>query len=457
MSASQRIVRGRRVFTEGKIMPASIHILDGKIQRVGAFDDVPEDCHLLEAAPEALILPGLVDTHVHVNEPGRSDWEGFASATRAAAAGGVTTIVDMPLNSIPPTISQQALSEKKRAAGGQCWVDVGFWGGLVPDNAGRLTPLWDSGVIGFKCFLIDSGVPEFPPVTEEKLREALPELATINATVLVHAELTEPIEKARETLPANGPESRQYETFLRSRPRAAENSAVELLIRLACETGVRFHVVHHSSADVLPLVRSAREAGLPLTLETCPHYLCIAAEDIPAGATEFKCCPPIRERANNERLWSALSEGVIDMIVSDHSPCPPQLKKRERGDFLSAWGGIASLQLRLPLVWTEAKRRGYGINRLVEWLARAPARLAGLENVKGFIQPGADADLVIWDPEVEFTVAPEMLFDRHKLTPYAGRRLKGVVRATLLRGSVVYKDGTFQDGPSGLLLSRERN
>ena len=313
-------------------------------------------------------MPGLVDTHVHINEPGRTDWEGFATATRAAAAGGVTTLVDMPLNSIPPTTTVAGLNEKLAAANGQCFVDVGFWGGVVPGNTDELAALSAAGVVGFKCFLIHSGVDEFPNVTEDDLREALPELTRLGALLIVHAEVPGPI--SRTGIPAcpddsgsnSEPEGTgrnaypaEYATFLASRPRAAENEAVALMIGLAREFGARVHIVHHSSADALPMLREAKAAGMKITAETCPHYLTFAAEEIPDGATEFKCCPPIRERENREQLWSALGSGTIDMIVSDHSPCPPEMKLRDREISYQAWGGISSLQLRLPVVWTEGK------------------------------------------------------------------------------------------------------
>jgi allantoinase len=397
-----------------------------------------------------------VDSHVHVNEPGRTEWEGFRTATRAAAAGGTTTIVDMPLNSRPPTTTVENFRQKLDAAAGQCHVDVAFWGGVVPDNREDLAPLYEEGVVGFKCFLIHSGVEEFPHVTEEELRPALRELARLGATLIAHAELPGPVERATEACcvgDAAG-DPRAYETFLRSRPRSAEDEAVRLLVRLSRETGARVHVVHHSSADALPLLRAALEERLPLTAETCPHYLFFDAEEVPDGATEFKCCPPIRERENREQLWAALRSGAIQMVVSDHSPCPPDMKRREEGDFLKAWGGISSLQLRLPVVWTEAQRRGHTLPDLARWLAFEPARLAGLEDRKGSIAPGQDADFVIFDPEATFRVEPRAIEHRHKLTPYEGRTLRGVVEATFLRGTNIYERGRLAAEPAGQLLKR---
>jgi allantoinase len=453
MPSRKLVIRGRRVVLAAQVVPASILVHDGRIEAVNSFENVPPEVSLIEASPDSIVMPGLVDSHVHVNEPGRTEWEGFATATRAAAAGGVTTIVDMPLNSIPATTTRDSLETKLAAARGQLHVDVGLWGGVVPGNTGELAKLWDAGVVGFKCFLIHSGVDEFPNVTENDLREAMPELARLGAMLIVHAEVPGPVEAACCQLSSiDG--STSYQTFLQSRPRAAENQAVELMIRLSRETGCRIHIVHHSSADSLEILRAAKKAGAKLTAETCPHYLHFAAEDIPDGATEFKCCPPIRERENRERLWQALGEGTIDMVVSDHSPCPPALKLREQGDFMKAWGGISSLQLRLPIMWTQAGKRGFTLNQLAEWLCRAPAAQVGLKGRKGAIAVGHDADLIIWNPEREFTVEPGLIEHRHKLTPYAGEVLRGVVEKTFLRGEMVYDDGAVSHEPRGQLLLR---
>ena len=466
------IIRAKQVVLPEGIGAATIHISKDKITRVADYEDVPAGCELVEA-DESIVMPGLVDSHVHVNEPGRTEWEGFETATRAAAAGGITTIVDMPLNSIPPTTTLAGFREKLAAAKNKCLVDVGFWGGVVPGNTSELAPLLEAGVVGFKCFLIHSGVDEFPNVTEEDLRLALPELTRLGAILIVHAEVPGPISKAgipachsaveqAVTATDNGvlpiPTDKnicpaEYETFLASRPRAAENEAVALMIKLAGEFATRVHIVHHSSADALGELRAAKASGLSITAETCPHYLTLAAEDIPDGATEFKCCPPIRERENCEQLWAALSDGTLDMIVSDHSPCPPEMKLRESGDFLAAWGGISSLQLRLPIVWTEAQRRGYSISDLGRWLCDAPAQLVGLQNRKGKIAAGFDADLVIWDPKKQFQVTGQKLHHRHKLTPYEGKKLVGVVEKTFLRGRKIYDNGEFFGEPLGLLLT----
>jgi allantoinase len=380
-------------------------------------------------AGDSLVMPGLVDTHVHVNEPGRTEWEGFATATRAAAAGGITTICDMPLNSIPATTSVAALEAKRAATQGQCAVTVEFIGGVVPGNSGDLEALRDAGVCAFKCFLSPSGVPEFPCVSETDLREAFPVLARTGLTLMVHAE--DP-----ELLVAGG-KSRRYADYLASRPVEAEHSAIELLIRLMgwCPTPV--HIVHLSSATSLPLIGAARARGLPLTVETCPHYLTFAAEEIPAGATTYKCAPPIRGGATREALWRGLLHRQIDLVASDHSPCPPPMKATG-GDFFAAWGGIASLQLSLSAVWTGARARGVAPERLAEWMSVAPARLIRAEGRKGALAEGFDADILVWDPEASFVVDPAGLLHRHPVTPYAGRELFGMVRATWAGGRLAF-------------------
>ncbi|HYN19836.1 MAG TPA: allantoinase AllB [Thermoanaerobaculia bacterium] len=424
--------------------PASIAIQAGRIVAVGEYEEIPAGVPLIDAG-DAVVSPGVVDTHVHINEPGRTDWEGFETATRAAAAGGVTTLVDMPLNSIPATTTREAFQVKLEAARGKCWVDVGFWGGVVPGNVHDVAGLLEDGVLGFKSFLVPSGVDEFQHVGESDLREALPELAR-GAVLLVHAELPGPIEAAAGVWQEEGPD--RYERWLRSRPDAAETEAIELLIRLCREFGTRIHVVHLASAEALPLLREARAEGLPITVETCPHYLTFAAEEIADAAVEHKCAPPIRSAENREHLWAALKEGVIDVVASDHSPSPPD---RKRGGFRDAWGGIASLQLALPAAWTGARERGGSLQDLARWMSRQPARLAGLER-KGAIEAGFDADLVIWEPEASFRVDSESLQHRHKLTPYTGRTLHGLIRKTLVRGQTVYDDGNFPGVPAGKLL-----
>jgi allantoinase len=422
------------------------------IKRISDFDSVPQGSVIYEAHDFA-VMPGLVDTHVHINEPGRTDWEGFATATRAAAAGGVTTLIEMPLNSIPATTSVAAFQSKLAAASGKLSVDTGFWGGVVPGNASELPGLWEAGCFGFKCFLIDSGVKEFASVGEPDLRKALPVLAKLGAPLLAHAELPEPIEAAATRRDADASRT-SYQTWLDSRPRAAENEAIDLLLRLAGEFGARIHIVHLSSNDAIPRIQRAKAAGQSLSVETCPHYLTFRAEEIPDGATQFKCAPPLREHGNREKLWDALRDGAIDLIATDHSPCPPELKRQAAGDFLDAWGGIASLQLSLPAVWTEARRRNFSLAHLAKWLCESPARLAGLSHKKGAIALARDADLVIWNPEASFKVDPTQLHHRHQLTPYAGRDLMGIVEATFLRGVKIFERGNFGGAPAGQVLLR---
>ena len=444
------IVRGRRVVTSEGERAAAIRVRGGVISAIAAFDDLPKGS-VVHEAHDFVVMPGIVDTHVHINEPGRTEWEGFSTATRAAAAGGITTLIEMPLNSIPATTTAAAFREKLAAAAGKLWVDVGFWGGVVPGNASELRLLWESGVFGFKCFLVPSGVEEFAQVTEADLRSALPELAKLKVPLLVHAELPGPIVQATKKM--SGSDVRRYSTWLASRPRAAENEAIELVLKLAREFGTRFHIVHLSSSDAIPTLQQAKSKGQPVTVETCPHYLTFDAEEVGNGRTEFKCAPPIREKDNREKLWAALGDGTIDFIATDHSPCPPAMKSLETGDFLSAWGGIASLELSLPAVWTAASSRGYAVPRLAEWLCSGPARLAGLER-KGRIAVGCDADFVIWNPDGRFTVDPAKLHQRHKITPYAGRELLGVVETTFLRGRKIFERDEFSPSPLGQILRR---
>jgi allantoinase len=453
MAVTNLVVRGQQVVLPDSIGPAAIHIAGAIITAVTDYETVPSGCELIQANHESIVMPGLVDTHVHINEPGRTYWEGFATATRAAAAGGTTTVIDMPLNSIPPTTTAAGLEEKLNAARDQCYVDAGFWGGVVPGNTKELAPLFAVGVVGFKCFLVHSGVNEFPNVTEDDLRAAMPVLSELDAVLIVHAEVPGPIDRSLNAESQSGHENAtQYPTFLSSRPRAAENEAVEMMIRMSREFKTRVHIVHHSSADALPSLRAAKQEGVRISAETCPHYLAIVAEDIPEGATEFKCCPPIRERENCEQLWSALKDRTIEMVVSDHSPCPPAMKLRDTGDFMAAWGGISSLQLRLPIVWTEARRRGFSLRDLARWLCSAPAALVGLQDRKGVLAKGYDADVVIWNPTKQFRVEGEKLHHRHKLTPYEGQMLEGVVERTLLRGRQIYVDGEIDDRPHGTLI-----
>ena len=446
------IVRGRRVVAPEGERPASIHIRAGAIVAVAAFDEIPAGVPVHDAG-DFVVMPGVVDTHVHINEPGRTEWEGFSTATRAAAAGGVTTLIEMPLNSIPATTTAAAFREKLAAAAGKLSVDVGFWGGVVPGNVSELRPLWDAGVFGFKCFLVPSGVDEFASVNEADLRAALPELVAMGAPLLAHAELPGPIQDAVAKLPKSASPKR-YATWLAARPHEAEDEAIALLIRLARECKARAHVVHLASSDSLAQLQRAKAEGLAISVETCPHYLSFTAEDIADGATEFKCAPPIRSRENREKLWAGLGDGTIDFIATDHSPCPPAMKLPDEGDFLRAWGGIASLQLSLPAVWTQAHSRGYPVSRVGEWLCAGPARLAGIGARKGAIVAGRDADFVIWNPDATFRVDAAKLHHRHKMTPHAGQELAGVVEATFLRGRKIFERGELIWPSAGHILRR---
>ncbi len=448
------VVRSQRVVVDGAIRPAAIYIRDGVIERIADHGDVPAGAQLDDYG-ELAILPGIVDTHVHLNEPGRTEWEGFATATTAAAIGGVTTLVDMPLNSIPATTSREAFAAKRAAARGQVTVDVGFWGGVVPGNAGELAGMVADGVRGFKCFLVDSGVAEFGWVGERELRPAMGILASISGKqgkvpLLVHAEVAGPIDAATAQLATANP--RAYATYLASRPPAAEEQAIQLVTGLCKETGARTHIVHHSAASALSMLQQARAQGLPLTAETCPHYLHFTAETIPDGATAFKCSPPIRDAANREALWKALADGVLDFVASDHSPCSPALKALEQGDYMTAWGGVSGLQLALSIVWSEARQRGHTLIDIAKWMSASPAKLAGLTGTKGAIAVGNHADLIAFDDAATFTVTPERVHHRHKVTPYTGETLHGVVQATYLRGTKVAEGGKTIATERGQLL-----
>lgn len=437
------VVRGRRVVTPSGEHACAIGVQDGVIVAVEPYDAPVTAARTVVLADDQVLLPGLVDTHVHVNEPGRTEWEGFASVTKAAAAGGVTTLVDMPLNSIPPTVDLESLDIKRKVASGQCHVDVGFWGGAVPGNVAELRPLHEGGVLGFKCFLLHSGVDEFPPLDGAELEQAMREISGFDGLLIVHAEDAHAVDTAPE------PQGRSYASFLRSRPRAAENRAVAQVLDLARRTGCRVHVLHLSSADALPAIAAARADGVPVTVETCPHYLTFAAEEIPDGATQYKCCPPIRETANRELLWEALRDGTIDLVVSDHSPSTIDLKRLDTGDFGAAWGGISSVQLGLPAVWTDARRRGFSLSDVVRWMSTAPARQVGLDS-KGGLAVGKDADFCVFAPDDSFVVDPRRLHHKNPITPYAGRLLAGVVRSTWLRGEPV----DLTAAPRGRFLTR---
>jgi allantoinase len=436
------VIRGGRVLAAAGTAAREVGVLDGAIRAIEPPGSGLRGRRTVELAADETLIPGLVDTHVHVNEPGRTEWEGFASATRAASAGGVTTIVDMPLNSIPPTVNVPALEEKRAAAKDESFVDVGFWGGAVPGNLGDLRPLHDEGVFGFKCFLLHSGVDEFRPLDLDELEKDLAELRGFGSVMIVHAEDSRSIERAPHA------EGDQYWRFLASRPRGAENVAIAEVIERARWTGARVHIPHLSSSDALPMLATAKRDGVRITVETCPHYLTLQAEEIPNGATAFKCCPPIREAANRELLWRGLEDGTIDCIVSDHSPCTVELKDLENGDFGRAWGGIASLQLGLSLIWTEGRRRGLPLERVVDWMSRRPAEFAGMTR-KGRLALGFDADFSVFAADQSFVVEARKLKHRNPVSPYDGKVLTGVVRRTFLRGTEI--DG---ERPGGRLLRR---
>ncbi|MFD4124915.1 allantoinase AllB [Streptomyces globisporus] len=440
----QLVLRSTRVVTPAGTRPAAVAVAGGTIDAVLPYDAHVPSSARLEDVGDHVVLPGLVDTHVHVNDPGRTEWEGFWTATRAAAAGGITTIVDMPLNSLPPTTTVENLRVKQEVARTKAHVDVGFWGGALPDNVKDLRPLHDAGVFGFKCFLSPSGVDEFPELDQQQLANSLGEITDFGGLLIVHAEDPHHLTAAPRR------DGRKYADFLASRPRDAENTAIENLIAQARRLGARVHVLHLSSSDALPLIAAAKREGVRVTVESCPHFLTLTAEEVPDGATEFKCCPPIREAANQDTLWAGLADGTIDCIVSDHSPSTADLKTP---DFATAWGGISSLQLGLPAIWTEARRRGHTLDDVARWMSTAPAELAGLSK-KGAIEAGRDADFAILDADAAFTVDPARLEHRNRVTAYAGKTLHGVVTSTWLRGQRIAGQGVIGE-PTGRLLQRD--
>ena len=450
MSHSSRrlAIVSSRVAAPAGLGPRAVVIDSGRIVAVTDPDQLPLGIETIDYG-DLVVMPGIVDTHVHINQPGRTDWEGFATATRAGAAGGVTTLVDMPLNSDPVTTSVEALKAKREAAHGKLWVDVGLHGGLVPGNAGQLDALIDAGVCGIKAFLCDSGLEDFPPVTADDLRTAMPVLARRGLPLLVHAELVDQPAAQQDDVTS-------YQQYLDSRPSSWETAAANMLIDLCRQFCCRVHIVHLASGEALArlTVAGGGELARLLTVETCPHYLYFAAEQIPAGDPRFKCAPPIRHQVHSDLLWCGLEEGRIGMVVSDHSPCPPERKHLATGDLAAAWGGIAGLQLTLPVMWTAARRRGFGIDHLCRWLCSGPAAVAGLQQAKGRIATGYDADLVVWDPESEWTVDAAQLEHRHPCTPYDGEALRGRVRSTFVRGRLVHHEGRCAEAPSGTLLRR---
>ena len=439
-----------RVVTSQGTQPAALLVEDGKIRAICRPSELPADTIFHDCSNDA-ILPGLVDTHVHINQPGRTEWEGFRTATRAAAAGGYTTLVDMPLNCLPETTTVAALKAKRAAAQGECFVDWAPWGGAVANNQGHIRPLARAGVLGFKCFLIYPGCDGFTMIDQQQLEAALPSIAESGLPLLVHAELAGPIDIATEKL--RNADWRSYATYLASRPDEAELQAIRLMIRLCRQYSFRLHIVHLSTALALDDLRAARAEGLPITVETCPHYLHFAAEDIPDGATLLKCAPPIRSRTNQNALWQALRDGTIDMVVTDHSPCLPEMKRTETGRFDLAWGGIASLSVALSAMHTDCHQRGFTLDHLARWMSSAPAALAGISNQAGSLEAGREANFILFDTEATHTVTADKLHYRHAISPYLGETLRGVVKATYLRGEPIYRTGTFTVAPTGRELA----
>ncbi|PCJ48981.1 MAG: allantoinase AllB [Gammaproteobacteria bacterium] len=441
-------LKSSKVITSDGMGPCCVEIKHGLIH---ALHDVGKslDCPI-EDLGDLVLMPGLVDSHVHINEPGRTEWEGFNTATQAAAAGGITTLVDMPLNCIPVTTTKAAFMEKLEAVKDKLWVDCGFWGGVIPDNIEQLDELLCSGVLGVKSFLIDSGIAEFPKVDANHIRLAMPIIAKHGVPYLIHAELD-----------CNGESEvdigNSYQKFLASRPKKWENDAVQMMIDLATESydkgnNIKVHVVHLSSDEALEKITKAKQDGLEFTAETCPHYLTLEAEQIPDGKTLFKCCPPIRENKNREHLWQALKQGVISFIVSDHSPCTPQLKNIDSGDIEKAWGGISALQFGLPLIWTEARQRDFTLEDISKLMSLETAKFAGLDKIKGKIAEGYHADLLVFDEQASFTISNEMIKHRHKITPYVGREVQGKIIKTFVRGQLVFSGDDFIGIPSGQVL-----
>ena len=428
------------------LRPAILVVVDGKIHQVTTEKESKFSGEIIDVG-DLVVMPGICDTHVHMNEPGRTEWEGIKTATQAAAAGGITTLVDMPLNSIPPTTHVEALKLKRSSAGKTAYVDYGFWGGVIPGNLSDLEPLISHGVLGFKAFMIDSGVSEFPMASQEVIRESLKILAKHQVPLLVHAEFESPVK-------VNDPSVRSYRHYLESRPSCWEVEAIQQIIRLAQETGARVHIVHLSAAEAIKEIQEAKKKGLPVSAETCPHYLTLKAEEISEGETHFKCAPPIRNEKNQNLLWDGLKNGVIDFIVSDHSPCTPQLKNLESGNFDTAWGGIAGLQFSLPVIWTEMKSRGFSLGHLSLWMSQLTTEFLMIEGKTGRIEEGCDADLVVWDPNETFTLKESQILHRHKVTPYLGKKLSGVVKMTFVRGQKVYDEGQLK-GPVGLEVKRK--
>jgi allantoinase len=442
------IIKSKRVITPEGIKQAQVCINGTTIKAVLSYDAVV-DCPVDDVG-EKIVMPGVVDPHVHINEPGRTGWEGFNSATKAAAAGGITTLVDMPLNSSPVTINASSLEKKINRAKHHLHVNCGFWGGIIPGNSKEIEPLIDKGALGFKAFLTHSGIDEFPNVTERDLRMMMPVIARHNLPLLVHCEISDELSKFKYQNISS------YANYLASRPREWEDKAIKLMIRLCEEFACRVHIVHLSSSDSINQIVAAKQRGLPLSVETGQHYLYFNAEDIKDGQTQFKCAPPIREKENNELLWRALKDGFIDFVATDHSPAPPNLKQLASGDFMKAWGGISSLQFALPVLWTAARKRGLSVLDISKWLSENPSKLIGAENRKGKILAGYNADLIVWDEEKTFTVSKSLIQHKHKITPYIGEQLYGVVEQTYVGGVKIYDKGTFINLNSGEFIFNSR-
>ena len=447
---NSKAIHSKRIITPTGILEGFVIIREGRI--VDVLPNIPEGIEVIEVGNK-ILMAGVIDTHVHINEPGRTDWEGFHTATLSALAGGVTTLVDMPLNSTPVTTTVQALMLKIKATSDQLHANCGFWGGIIPSNESDIQPLIDHGVLGFKAFLTHSGIDEFPNVNESDLRKVMPLLSKANLPLLVHCELEEHDEIALDVFVNNEDGNRSYHNYLNSRPRKWEDDAVNLMIRLCEEYNCRVHIVHLSSSGSLAAIKAAKDKTLRLTVETAQHYLYFDAERIRPGKTEYKCAPPIREHENNDQLWDALKKGFIDFVATDHSPCPPALKEMESRDFTKAWGGISSIQFALPALWTAAKSRGCHINDIAKWLCEKPAKLAGLDKQKGFISKGYDADLIVWDDERSLKVTPDIILHKHKVTPYFNETLFGIVEKTFIAGELVFDDGSFVLNQGKIILS----
>lgn len=441
-------LRGNAILTPEGLKKAVILIKDGIIIDVVPSLSTSANDRIIDLDDD-VVMPGVIDPHVHINEPGRTEWEGFETATRAALSGGVTTLVDMPLNASPVTTSVSAFEKKIESTKGKLFTNCGFWGGIVPGNENSIEPLIAKGVLGFKAFLTHSGIDDFPNVTEGDLRKVMPIIAKHKLPLLVHCEV--PGDQNSKNNQATDKQS--YQHYLASRPKAWENNAIALMIRLCEEYSCHVHIVHLSSADSIDQIRKAKEKGLPLTVETAQHYLYFQAEDIQNGKIAFKCAPPIREKANNDLLWKALQDGTIDFVATDHSPAPPELKQLDSGDFTTAWGGVASIQFALPILWTVARKRNIGLEKMATWLSEKPARFIGSKDKKGKIAKGFDADLCVWNPHATFTIEESMIRHRHKVTPYMSETLNGLVKQTYLAGKIMFNQGKFSS-PDGKLIMR---